>query len=73
MCIRDRHNTYVKRFDEDLRYAHMATIAKMKDKRMILLYQAAPGASTVEKKDSGEEEKERVVVMKEIPRITSIN
>tara|TARA_B100001778_G_scaffold224533_1_gene186304 strand:+ start:273 stop:2168 length:1896 start_codon:yes stop_codon:yes gene_type:complete len=53
-----KHNTYVKRFDEDLRYAHMATIAKMKDKRMILLYQAAPGASTVEKKDSGEEEKE---------------
>ena len=44
-----KHSTYVKRFDEDLRYAHMATIAKMKDERMILLYQAAPAA----KKDVG--------------------
>ena len=47
-----KHSTYVKRFDEDLRYAHMATIAKMKDERMILLYQAAPAA----KKEGGGDE-----------------
>jgi hypothetical protein len=49
-----KHNVYAKRFDNDLRYAHMATIAKMKDERMILLYQAAPAAVSREEDSSTE-------------------
>ena len=45
----------------------------MKDKRMILLYQAAPGQVQWKRKIAARKKKKVVVVMKEIPRITSIN